>query len=318
MSARDSAVSRPGSLDTARRLETARPRYGELAIAGVLFACALVSVLTTTGIVIALAEPTIEFFQAVSFKEFLTTTDWAPTFTPASFGVIPIVVGTLSVTFWALLVAIPFGLGAAIFLSEYAGERSRRILKPALEVLEGIPTIAYGFFALTFVTPLLRDLWFLGEEPALFNVLSAGLVMGVMILPTVATISDDAMRAVPAGLREGAYALGGSRRVVATRVVVPAALSGIVASFVLGFSRAIGETVIVLLAAGAIPNLTLDPRESVQTMTAFIAATGSGDIATGTITYKTIFAVGSLLFVMTMIVNLISIRLVNRFREVYE
>lgn len=312
-SAKGSAISRP----TVRGLGIARPRYGELAVRTVLFACAFVSVLTTFGIVASLAAPTIEFFQAVSWREFFFTTDWAPTFTPARFGVIPIVVGTLSVTFWALLIAVPFGLGAAIYLSEYARPRARRTLKPILEVLEGVPTIAYGFFAVTFVTPLLRELWFAGEPPAIFNVLSAGLVMGVMILPTVASLSEDAMSAVPRGLREGGYALGGSKLQVSTRVVVPAALSGIVASFVLGFSRAIGETVIVLLAAGAIANLTFDPRESVQTMTAFIAGTGSGDIATGTITYKTIFAVGSLLFVMTFTVNLFSIWLVRRYRQVY-
>lgn len=303
-----------------RSLESPSPRYGEKAIVALLAFCALVSVLTTAGIVISLVGPTIEFFQTISLGEFFLTTDWAPTFEPASFGVIPIVVATLHVTFWALLVAIPFGLGAAIFLSEYAAPRTRQVLKPILEVLEGIPTIVYGFFAITFVTPLLQDIWFLpGEPPGQpFSVLSAGLVMGILILPTVATVSDDAMVSVPADLRQGAFALGSSRAQVATRVVVPSALSGIGASFVLGFSRAIGETIIVLLAAGLIAKLTLDPREGAQTMTAFIAATGSGDIATGTITYKTIFAVGSLLFVITFVVNAISIRLVRRYRQVYE
>ncbi|MGI8631849.1 MAG: phosphate ABC transporter permease subunit PstC [Solirubrobacterales bacterium] len=315
------AVSEPRAISgPPKGLGVARPRYGEKAVELGLLLAALVSVATTVGIVFSLAVPTFEFFGEVPITDFFFGTDWAPTFSPAAFGVIPIVVGTLSVTFWALLVAVPLGLGAAIYLSEYASPRVRRTLKPILEVLEGIPTIAYGFFAVTFVTPLLLDVWpgFLGDEPNVFNVLAAGLVMGVMILPTIASVSEDAMSAVPRSLREGSYALGSSKMQTSVRVVVPAALSGITASFVLGFSRAIGETIVVLLAAGAIPNLTLDPRESVQTMTAFIAGTGSGDIATGTITYKTIFAVGSLLFVMTFVVNMISIRLVRKYRQVYE
>lgn len=301
-------------------LGVARPRWGERAIEGLLLLCALASVAVTVGIVASLVEPTIEFFAAVSPREFFLTTDWAPTFTPASFGVPPIVVGTLNATLWAVLIAVPAGLGAAIFLSEYASARTRKVLKPALEVLAGIPTVAYGFFALTFITPILRDAWpgFLGEGPGIFSALSAGIALGIMILPTVASISEDAMSAVPRALREGAYALGSSKMQVALRVVVPAALSGIVASFVLGISRAVGETMVVLIAAGNTPNLTFDPAASVQTMTAFIATTGTGDIATGTTTYKTIFAVGALLFAMTFVMNLISIRLVRRFREVYE
>ena len=211
-------------------------------------------------------------------------------------------------TFWAVLVAIPLGLGSAIYLSEYAGARMRSILKPMLELLAGIPTIVYGYFALTFFTPLLRDL---GIGVDIFNVLSAGLVMGVMILPTVASLSEDAMAAVPRDLRDGAFALGATRREVATRIVVPAAVSGITASFVLGISRAVGETMIVLVAAGQQPNLTFDPRAAVETMSAFIAATGAGDVPTGSVEYKTIFAVGATLFVMTLILNVISIRLVG-------
>jgi phosphate transport system permease protein len=302
----------------APRLGVARPRWGERAIQGLLFLCALVSVATTIGIIVALAEPTIEFFGDVGIGEFFTESNWAPLFEPPSFGVLPLVGGTLVTTFWALVVCIPFGLGAAIYLSEYARARNRKLLKPLLEVLAGIPTVVYGFFALTFVTPLLQDIWFLGEEPQIFNALSAGLVMGVMILPTVASISEDAMAAVPQGLREGAFALGGTRMQVATRVVVPAALSGIVASFVLGISRAVGETMIVLIAAGGTPNLSFDPTEAMQTMTAFIAAAGIGDQPTGSIGYKTIFAVGSTLFVATFIMNLVSIRLVRKYREVYE
>ncbi|MGI9538909.1 MAG: phosphate ABC transporter permease subunit PstC [Miltoncostaeaceae bacterium] len=297
-----------------------KARYGERAIVGVLVFCALVSVLTTVGIIFALAGPTIEFFQAVSPLDFFSTDEWAPFFADASFGVFPIVVGTLNVTFWAILIGLPLGLGAAIFLSEYASPRTRKILKPTLEVLEGIPTVAYGFFALTFVTPLIRDNWpgFLGDPPGVFSAGAAGIVLGVMIVPTVASISEDAMSAVPRSLREGAYALGSGKRTVAMKVVVPAALSGIVASFVLGVSRAIGETIVVLIAAGNSPNLTFNPLESIQTTTAFIATSATGDIGVGTIEYKTVFAVGALLFVMTLAMNALSIWLVRRFREEYE
>ena len=277
--------------------------------------CALISVATTVGIIAALFLPALEFFADVSLVDFLTGTEWAPLFEPALFGVVPLVVGTLSVTFWAVLVAIPFGLGAAIYLSEYASARTRKILKPLLEVLAGIPTIVYGYFALTFFTPLLRSV---GVEVEIFNALSAGLVMGVMILPTVASLSEDAMAAVPRDLRDGAFALGSSRFQVSTRIVVPAAVSGIIAAFVLGISRAVGETMIALVAAGQQPNLSFDPREAVETMAAFIAATGAGDVPTGSLEYKTIFAVGATLFVMTLILNVISIRLVSRFREAYE
>lgn len=235
-----------------------------------------------------------------------------------SFGVLPLVTATLTITFWALLVCIPFGLGAAIYLSEYAQPRTRSVLKPVLEVLAGIPTVVYGFFALTFVTPILQDIWFVGEKPQVFNAISAGLVMGIMILPTVASLAEDAMAAVPQDLRAGAFALGGTKFQVSTRVVVPAALSGIVAGFVLGISRAIGETMIVLIAAGGTPNLSFNPSEAMQTMTAFIAAAGIGDQPTGSVGYKTIFAVGSTLFVMTLVMNMVSIRLVRKYREVYE
>ena len=297
------------------RLRSSRPRYGEVVIKALLGLCALISVLTTVGIIAALFIPAFEFFQEVSIVDFLTGTEWAPLFEPALFGVVPLIVGTLSVTFWAVLVAIPFGLGSAIYLSEYASRRTRSVLKPMLELLAGIPTIVYGYFALTFFTPLLRDL---GVGVDIFNVLSAGLVMGVMILPTVASLSEDAMAAVPQDLRDGAFALGSTRRDVATRIVVPAAISGVTASFVLGISRAVGETMIVLVAAGQQPNLTFDPREAVETMSAFIAATGAGDVPTGSVEYKTIFAVGATLFVMTLILNVIAIRLVERFREEYE
>jgi phosphate transport system permease protein len=297
------------------RLRASRRRWGEDIVKIALALCAFVSVATTVGIVVALFVPAFEFFDEVSIVDFLTGTDWSPLFVPASFGVLPLIAGTLLVVLCACFVCIPFGLGGAIYLSEYARSRERKILKPALEVLAGIPTVVYGYFALTFVTPRLQEL---GLPVGVFSALSAGLVMGVMLLPTVASISEDAMAAVPRDLRDGAYALGSTRYQVATRIVVPAAISGIIASFVLGISRAVGETMIVLIAAGGQPNWTWDPLEAVQTMTAFIAATGQGDVPTGSIEYKTIFAVGATLFVMTLIMNLVSIRLVRKYREVYE
>jgi phosphate transport system permease protein len=297
------------------RLRASRRRWGEDVVKGVLALCALVSVATTVGIVVALFAPAWEFFREVSIVDFATGTNWAPLFEPASFGVLPLVVATLVVTFWACLVCMPFGLGSAIYLSEYARERERKWLKPALEILAGIPTVVYGYFALTFVTPLLGDI---GLEVGVFNVLAAGLVMGVMLIPTVASISEDAMSAVPRDLRDGAYALGSTRFQVSTRIVVPAAISGIVASYVLAISRAVGETMIVAVAAGLLAQLTVDPREEAMTMTAFIANVGQGDVETGSIEYKTIFAVGATLFVMTFLMNIFAIRLVRRFREVYE
>ncbi|CCG05341.1 phosphate ABC transporter permease subunit PstC [Blastococcus saxobsidens] len=298
-------------------LRQARPRYGEVAIQGLLFLAALVSVLTTIGIVLSLVPPTISFFgeSEVTLREFLTGTDWAPLFANARFGVLPLVTATLMVTGIAILVAIPLGLGAAIYLSEYARPRARKILKPVLEVLAGIPTVVFGFFALEFVTGLVLQPLF-GIRG--FNALSAGIVMGIMIIPTIASLSEDAMSAVPRSLREGAYALGSTKRQVATRIVVPAALSGIVAAFVLGVSRAVGETMIVAIAAGQTPNLSFDPTEGMQTMTSFIAAAGIGDVPVGSIGYETIFAVGSLLFAMTLVMNALSIRLVRKYREVYE
>jgi phosphate transport system permease protein len=297
------------------RLRAERRRWGEVAVKGALALCALVSVATTVGIVIALLEPSIEFFREISVVDFLSGERWAPLFEPPSFGVQPLLAGTLAVTFWACVIALPFGLGAAVYLSEYAAPRVRRALKPALEVLAGIPTVVYGFFALTFFTPLLQDV---GIQVGTFNVLSAGLVMGVMLIPTVASISEDAMSAVPQELRDGAFALGGSRLQVSTRIVIPAAISGIVASYVLAISRAVGETMIVLIAMGGIAQISADPRDPMQAMTAFIGATGLGDVPTGSIEYKTIFAVGLTLFVITFVMNIVSIRLVRKYREIYE
>lgn len=318
MQASDIATSGPAAVKP--RLEAASPRYGEKAIRAFLAACAAISVITTTAIVISLLAPSIQFFEEVSPIDFLTGTEWGPTFTPAEFGVLPIVVGTLSVTFWSLLFAIPIGLAAAVFLSEYASPRVRKTIKPILEVLAGVPTVAFGFFALAVVTPFLQDIWpgFLGDGPNVFNVLAGGLAVGLLIVPIIASVSEDAMSAVPSGLREGAYAMGATKMKVATRVVFPAALSGIVASIILAASRAIGETMVVVLAVGNTPNLTFNPLESIQAMTAFIATTATGDIATGTITYKTVFAVALLLFAMTLVMNVLSIRLVRRYREVYE
>jgi phosphate transport system permease protein len=297
------------------RLQARRRRHGEDVVKVLLGVCALISVATTVGIVVALFLPAFEFFGEVSVVDFFTGTEWAPLFEPARFGVLPLIGGTLLVTTIASVAAMPLGLGAAIYLSEYASPRARGILKPALEVLAGIPTIVFGYFALTFMTPLLRDL---GINVDIFNPLSAGLVMGVMLMPIVASLSEDAMAAVPRDLRDGAYALGSTKVQVATRIVVPAAVSGIVASFVLAISRAIGETMIVLIAMGQQAKLTFDPREAAEAMTALIAATGAGDVPTGSIEYKTIFAVGATLFVLTLVMNVIAIRLVRKYREVYE
>ena len=282
---------------------------------GALAVCAAISILVTVGIVIALLVPSLQFFEEVSPVEFFTTTDWAPLFKPAAFGVLPLIVGTLNTTLWACLVCLPLGLATAIYLSEYAHPRARAVIKPVLEVLAGIPTVVLGYFALTFLTPLLRDL---GWQVEIFNAFSAGIIIGILLLPTVASLSEDAMKAVPSSLREGSFGLGANRFQVSTRVVVPAAISGIAASFVLAISRAIGETTIVLIAAGQLPQLTMRPGSTVETMTAFIAATGAGDVPVGSISYKTIFAVGLTLFVITFILNIFAIRMVRRFREVYE
>src|SRR5215208_5310100 len=284
-------------------------------IKALLMACAYLSVLTTFGIVFVLFFETISFFKEVSIVEFLTSTKWSPAFTDPQFGIVVLICGTLLTTVVAIAFAVPVGLLAAIFLSEYASGRLRRWLKPALEVLAGVPTVVYGYFALTFVTPFLQGTIFPSLQ--IFNALSAGLVMGVMIIPTVASVSEDAIYAVPRSLREGAYALGATRRETATRIVIPAALSGIVAAVILGISRAIGETMIVAVAAGQLAQFG-GPLESVQTMTAYIVQVASGDTARGTLTYSTIFAVGTTLFLMTLILNIISYWFVRCFRETYE
>lgn len=309
----DPAAGSRGSLRRSRR------RPGERIIEGLLVVAAAVSIATTVGIVFALAEPTIEFFRDVSLREFLTGSRWTPTLEPKSFGVLPLVASTILSTTIAVLIATPLGLGSAIYLSEYASSRTRKALKPLLEVLAGIPTVVYGFFALFALNEVLKSLWPSADKPDFQNILVASVVMGIMIVPTVASLSEDAMSAVPNGLREGAYALASSKMQVSTRVVVPAAISGIVASFVLGVSRAIGETMIVTIAGGLTSDhVELDPRRGAATMTAFIANIGQGDVPVDSIDYKSIFAVGSLLFVFTFVLNALSIRLVRRFREVYE
>jgi phosphate transport system permease protein len=291
-------------------------RPGELVVQAVLFLAAAISVLTTVGIVLSLLLPALDFFREVSVREFLTGTTWAPLFEPSHFGVVPLVVGTLMISFWSALVAFPLGLGVAIYLSDYAAPRAAAILKPILEILAAIPTVVLGYFALTWVTPFLRER--LGLEMDVFNALSASIVLGIMLIPTVASLSEDAMAAVPRELRDGGYALGADKLQVSTRIVVPAAVSGIIAAFVLAFSRAVGETMIVLIAAGQLAQIAFDPRSTIETMTAFIGATGNGDVPTGSIEYKTIFAVGLTLFAITLVMNLVSIRLVRKFREVYE
>jgi phosphate transport system permease protein len=274
----------------------------------------LVSVLTTVGIIFTLLRESYGFFQDVPVWEFLTGTKWAPLFSPQSFGVLPLIAGTLLAAGIAGAVALTLGLGAAIYLSEYAPDRVRRIIKPILEVLAGIPTVVYGFFALSFLTPILQAVL---PIPVIFNVLSAGMVMGLMIMPMVSTLSEDAMVAVPRELRDAAYALGATRFEVAVKVVLPAALPGIVASFILALSRAIGETLIVTIAAGATPNLTINPLESIQTMTAYIVQVSLGETPHGSLVFKTIFAVALVLFIMTLIMNIAGRWIVRRYTERY-
>lgn len=305
-------------------LEASSRRIGEKVIVAWLFLAAAVAILITIGIVVSIVFPTIEFFQDVPLNRFFSLEPWGPLFATPTYGVIHIVGGTVAIVLYSSIIALPAGLGSAIYMSEYASHRSRKILQPLLEILEGIPTVVYGIFALFFVGPLLQENWptwlpgKLGEEPGFQFVLAAGLVLGIMIIPTVASVAFDSMNAVPRSLREAAYGLGSTRMQVATKVIVPSALSGIIASFVLGLSRAVGETIVVLMAAGAIANLTLWPNDPILTMTAFIGRTATGDISTGTTAYYTVFAVGALLFVITFTINMIAIALVRRFREAYE
>lgn len=292
-----------------------RRRLKEKSIERALLACALISILTTVAIVLILGRESLAFFSEVSLWDFLTGTRWAPLLEPRSFGVLPLICGTLLIVVGSSLIALPIGLGSAIYLSEFASDRTRNIVKPVLEVLAGIPTVVYGYFALLVVTPVLQKIV---PGTQVFNALSASIVVGIMVLPMVASLCDDALRAVPRSLRQAGYALGATPFEVSTRVVVPAALSGVFASFVLAMSRAIGETMAVTLAAGATPNMTANPLESIQTMTAYIVQVSLGDTPAGTVEHKTIFAVAGLLFLVTLFLNLVAHRVLRRYREVYE
>jgi phosphate transport system permease protein len=301
-------------------IERRGSRTGEQVVVKILFACAVLSVAVTVGIVAVLLVDAVAFFRESSLGEFLTGTVWAPgqgAGVGGRYGVLPLVNGTLMIGLGSLVVGLPLGLLTAIYLAEYASDRVRGVLKPTLEILAGIPTVVVGFFALQFITPsLLRPLF--GEERVfIFNAAAGSIAVGLMILPIIASISEDAMRAVPASLREAAYGLGSTRRQVSLRVVVPAALSGIAASVILAFSRAVGETMAVTIAAGNSPKMTLNFFTSIQTLTASIAQTVSGEAAAGTVRYNALFALGMMLFVITLVMNLISARIVRRFRQVY-
>lgn len=292
-------------------------RAGETIIQAFLFLCGAITILTTLGIIYVLGREALLFFGigAVTLGEFFTGTQWQPQI--GNFGVLPLVNATLMTTAIAMLIALPLGLMVAIYLSEYASARVRSVLKPTLEVLAGIPTIVYGYFALTFMTPLLRQI-FGRDVVEIYNTASAGIVMGILILPLISSMSEDALSAVPRSLREAAYGLGATRLETAVRIVVPAAISGIAAAFIVGISRAIGETMIVAIAAGAGPKLTFNPFEGAETMTGHIVRISGGDLSYGSIDYTSLFAIALLLFVMTLILNIISQRIVRRFREVYE
>ncbi|HEY3373702.1 MAG TPA: phosphate ABC transporter permease subunit PstC [Candidatus Aquicultor sp.] len=281
----------------------------------VLLGCVLISVFTTIGIILSLLTESVSFFRVVPITKFLTDTMWTPLFADQHFGIWPLIAGTTIILLGSSIVALPIGLASAIYLSIYSNQKVRKVIKPLLEVLAGIPTVVYGYFALTFVTPLLKTF-----IPSLstFNALSASIVVGIMIIPTVSSLSEDALSSVPRSLKEAGFALGATHYEVASKIVLPAGLSGVIASFILAISRAIGETMIVTLAAGSTPKLTLNPMESVQTMTASIVQISMGDTPQGTIEYQTIFAVGMLLFLITLAINVIGQVITRRYREVYE
>lgn len=292
-----------------------KKNISERAIALVLLLSTMLSILVTAGIIFVLLFEALKFFGEISFWEFISGTRWTPLFSSKHFGVLALVAGTTLTAVLAMVVALPLGLLSAIYLSEYAPDKVRKPVKPILEVLAGIPTVVYGYFALLFVTPILRQI---SGDISVFNALSASIVMGIMILPMVSSLSEDAMRSVPRTLREGAYALGSTKLEVSTLVVVPAALSGIVSAFILAVSRAIGETMIVTIAAGQNPNFTLNPFVPIETMTAYIVQGSMGDTPAGSIEFETIFAVALLLFAITLAMNLLSQYVVSRFREEYE
>ncbi len=300
-------------LDELALLKRKRKRR-EKFIETVLLLAACVSVFTTVGIVYILVRESLSFFQAVSLWSFLTDTQWTPLFSDAHFGITVLLSGTLTSSAVALAVAIPLGTVIAIYLSEFAGHKTREVLKPALEMLSGVPTIIYGYFALLFVTPLLQRVF--PELPG-FNVLSAGLVMGIMIIPYVSSLSEDAMRAVPMSLREGSYAMGATRLQTALRVVLPAALSGIASAYILGISRAVGETMILAVAAGMQPSLSFDPMQPAATITSYIVQVALGDLPHGSVGYQTIFAAGLTLLLLTLFFNMLGYWIRRRYREAY-
>ncbi|MBE0447414.1 MAG: phosphate ABC transporter permease subunit PstC [Actinobacteria bacterium] len=303
-----SAVSAPKSLFNWRDVK-------ERLIYYTLLGCVLISVLTTIGIIVLLLSESFSFFKEVPLRQFLTDTQWTPLSADQHFGIMPLVAGTSIILLGSSIVALPVGLASAIYLSMYADQRVRKVVKPLLEVLAGIPTVVYGYFALTFVTPILKTFI---PDLSIFNALSASIVVGIMIIPMVSSLSEDALTSVPRSLKEAGFALGATHHEVATKIVLPAGLSGVIASFILAISRAIGETMIVTLAAGSTPKLTLNPLESIQTMTASIVSISIGDTPQGTIEYKTIFAVGMMLFIITLLINMIGQVITRRFREVYE
>ncbi len=286
----------------------------EVLIKNCLLIFASISILTTVGIVFTLMEETIIFFGEVSIIEFFTSTKWTPLLEPQNFGILPLITGTLMIALGSSLVSLPLGLGSAIYLSEYAPKKVRKIIKPMLEVLAGVPSIVYGFFALTVITPFIQS--FL-PQTEVFNAASASIAVGIMTIPLVASLSEDAMMAIPNSMRYGAYALGSTRLEVTSKIVLPAAISGIASAFVLAISRAIGETMIVAIAAGASPTLTFNPLKSIQTMTGFMVNTSLGDVPHGSVAHRTIFAVGTMLFLITLVMNMIAKAIVKKYREVY-
>jgi phosphate transport system permease protein len=296
----------------------ARQQRIEVIIKFALSVIAASGVLITTAVVVALVRPTIQFFQEISITEFFFTTDWFPLYEPPDFGVWPLVIGTFTVMLIAVIIAVPGGLGVAFFLSEYASPKTKRILKPVLEILAGVPTVVFGFFALNFIAPNVAKKIWIFSDVGFYSALAAGITVGLMILPMMTTLAEDAMASVPRALVEGAYALGATKREACTGVILQAGLSGIIAAAVIAMSRAIGETTIVLLAAGSTANFTFNPGEPMQTMSSFIGFAGLGDQPNDSTGYRTIFAVGAMLFVITFGLNILSQRIVTRFREVYE
>ncbi len=288
--------------------------YMDYIMKTIMFLCAIISVIVTILIIGTLFTDTIDFFSKVSILEFLTGTNWSPAMKPYSFGVLPLIWGTLMITGISAVVSMPLGVGTAIYLSEYADKRVRKIVKPLLEILAGIPTIVYGFFALTFITPIIKSIF---PETSMYNALSGGIVVGIMTLPMVSSLSEDAMNSVPDSLRNGGYALGATKFEVTSNIVIPASISGIISSFILAVSRAIGETMAVTIAAGRLAQITFNPLKSIETMTAAMVEVAQGDIPTGTLAYKSLFAIGVILFIITLSMNMLGQRVKSKYQEEY-